>query len=85
MMNCQRCLKGEKSVYRASSDVMDVNVCAACASEAWWLGLIIEVLDHEQQRKRVPNNGSLGERTGSLTLALPRRLAAVTRRPHDQV
>jgi hypothetical protein len=42
-MNCQRCMKNEKAAYRAFSDIIDMNVCAACASEAWSLGLTIEV------------------------------------------
>ena len=52
-MNCQRCLRAERAMYRAYSDIIDLQVCAACASEAWWLGLSIEVLDHQtthQQR-----------------------------------
>ena len=42
-MNCQRYMKNEKAAYRAFSDIIDMNVCAACASEAWSLGLTIEV------------------------------------------
>jgi hypothetical protein len=44
-MNCQRCLRAVKAVYRAYNDVIDLRVCAACASEAWWMGLRIEILD----------------------------------------
>jgi hypothetical protein len=36
-------MKNEKAAYRAFSDIIDMNVCAACASEAWSLGLTIEV------------------------------------------
>jgi hypothetical protein len=54
-MNCQRCLRAEKAEYRAYSDIIDLKVCAACASEAWWLGLGIEVLDHQTtHQQRLP-------------------------------
>jgi hypothetical protein len=43
-MKCQRCMENERAAYRASSDVMAMNVCAACAAEAWGLGLTIEAL-----------------------------------------
>ena len=58
-MNCQRCLRAVKAVYRAYSDVIDLRVCAACASEAWWMGLSIEILDqrptHHQQLVSLTN------------------------------
>ena len=50
-MNCERCLRAERAVYRSYSDIIDLNVCAACASEAWWLGLGIEVLDPQTTRR----------------------------------
>jgi hypothetical protein len=39
-------MKNERAAYRACSDVMAMNVCAACAAEAWSLGLTIEVMSH---------------------------------------
>jgi len=54
-MNCQRCLKAQTAVYRVYSNIIDLKVCADCASEAWRLGLSIEVLDHgpaDQYRTR---------------------------------
>jgi hypothetical protein len=58
-------LKAEKAIYRAYSDIIDLRVCAACASEAWWLGLRVEMLDRWPTRhqplfalpKRVANGG----------------------------
>jgi hypothetical protein len=50
-MNCQRCMKNEKAAYRAFSDIIDMNVCAACASEAWSLGLTIESSSINQNRR----------------------------------
>jgi len=49
-MNCQRCLKAQKAVYRAYGDTVDLQVCADCASQAWWMGLRIEVLDRRSAR-----------------------------------
>ena len=58
-MNCQRCMRAERAVYRAYSDIIDLQVCAVCASDAWWLGLSIEVLDQRpthQERLLTPQN-----------------------------
>ena len=58
-MNCQRCMRAERAVFRAYSDIIDLKVCAACASEAWLLGLGIEVLDqpptHQERLLLRPN------------------------------
>jgi len=58
-MNCERCLRAERAEYRVYSDIVDLKVCAACASEAWWLGLSVEVLDdwptHEQRHHTGPS------------------------------
>lgn len=43
-MNCQRCRKNAHAVYRAHGNVVDLQVCPACAAEAWESGLTIEVL-----------------------------------------
>jgi hypothetical protein len=56
-MNCQRCMKNERAAYRASSDVMTMNVCPACAAEAWELGLTIEVMT-EARPTKVDLNGT---------------------------
>ena len=50
-MNCQRCLREAKAQYRAYSDVISVEVCSACAAEAWGLGLSIAALEGAQQSK----------------------------------
>jgi hypothetical protein len=67
-MNCQRCMKNERAAYRASSNVMAMNVCAACAAEAWRLGLTIEAL-----RERRTKTGTSYEHDlkGCLTPSLP--------------
>ena len=74
-MNCQRCMKDERAAYRASSDVMAMNVCAACAAEAWGLGLTIEAL---RKGRRTKTSASYGhDSTGSPTRfydATPRQL-----------
>jgi len=49
-MNCERCMRAERAEYRAYSDIVDLNVCANCAAEAWELGLSIESLDREPQQ-----------------------------------
>ncbi len=33
-MNCQRCMSNEEASYRVFSDVLEMNVCPACAVEA---------------------------------------------------
>jgi hypothetical protein len=43
-MKCQRCLSGEEATYRVRSDVIEMSVCAACATEARRLGLAVEIL-----------------------------------------
>ena len=53
-MNCQRCLRAEEAVYRAYSDVIDLKVCADCASEAWWLGLSVEVIEPQTTLQHRP-------------------------------
>jgi len=64
-MNCQRCSRAGKAVYRAYSEIADVNVCAACASEAWWSGLSIQVLDRKHQGKKAAEEVSVERRTNS--------------------
>ena len=52
-------MRAERAAYRAYSDIIDLKVCAACASEAWWLGLGIEALDQRpthQERLLTPQN-----------------------------
>ncbi len=44
-MNCQRCRRHTKAVYRAYGKVVDLKVCEPCASVVWGLGLTIEALD----------------------------------------
>jgi len=44
-MKCERCVRAEEAQYRASSDIIDMKVCGACAVEGQQLGLSIEVLD----------------------------------------
>jgi hypothetical protein len=52
-------MRAERAVFRAYSDIIDLKVCAACASEAWLLGLGIEVLDqpptHQERLLLRPN------------------------------
>lgn len=77
-MNCQRCLRAEKAVYRAYSDIIDLKVCAVCASEAWWFGLSIEVLDHrptlQQRRLTRPNRfANAGRSKAAKLVAIPAR------------
>ena len=43
-MKCQRCMSGQEATYRVRSDVIDMEVCAACADEARRLGVAVEVL-----------------------------------------
>jgi hypothetical protein len=67
-MNCQRCMKNERAAYRASSDVMAMNVCGACAAEAWGLRLTIEAL----RERRTKTGASYDhDSTGCLTPLLP--------------
>jgi hypothetical protein len=42
-MKCQRCFDDRRVVYRVSSDVINLRVCASCAAEAQRLGLAVEV------------------------------------------
>jgi hypothetical protein len=43
----------DKPEYRAYSDIIDLRVCAACAAEAWELGLSIEWLSDKAQENIV--------------------------------
>src|SRR6266542_7124896 len=43
VMKCQRCFDDQRVVYRVSSDVINLRVCASCAAEARRLGLAVEV------------------------------------------
>jgi hypothetical protein len=42
-MRCERCLDNQRAVYRVTSDVINLRVCASCAAEARRLGLAVEV------------------------------------------
>jgi len=52
-------MKNERAAYRASSDVMGMNVCASCAAEAWGLGLTIEILREGRASKTDASYGHL--------------------------
>lgn len=52
-MKCERCISDEEGIYRVSSDVMEVNVCPACAVEARRLGLTVEKLERDYYERRV--------------------------------
>jgi len=43
VMKCQRCFDDQRVVYRVSSDVINLRVCASCAAEARRLGLAVKV------------------------------------------
>ena len=43
MTKCQSCLDDRRVVYRVTSDVINLTVCASCAAEARRLGLAVEV------------------------------------------
>jgi hypothetical protein len=42
-MKCQRCLRDE-AIYRVYTDAIDMEVCFACAEEAYRLGIAVELL-----------------------------------------
>jgi len=42
-MKCERCLDDRRAVYRVTSDVINLRVCASCAAEARRLRLAVEV------------------------------------------
>jgi hypothetical protein len=50
-MKCQRCMSNEEASYRVSSDVMETNVCGACALEARRLRLTVERLEPDYGRR----------------------------------
>ena len=52
-MKCERCISNEESIYRVSSDVMEVNVCPSCAMEARRLGLTVNRLNPAYYERRV--------------------------------
>jgi hypothetical protein len=43
-MRCQRCVKAEEARYRAVTDLMDIQVCHACAEEARSIGIRVSPL-----------------------------------------
>jgi hypothetical protein len=57
-MKCERCPSGDEARYRAYSDIIDMKVCAACASDGRRLGVTVEVLD--PLRSSVPNHSGNG-------------------------
>jgi hypothetical protein len=50
-MKCERCMSNEEGIYRVSSDVMELNVCPACALEARRLRLTVERLEPDYGRR----------------------------------
>ena len=48
-MKCERCLDDRRAVYRVTSDVINLRVCASCAAEARRLGLAVEVFSGESK------------------------------------
>jgi hypothetical protein len=36
--------------YRVHTDIIDMKVCAACAEEAGRLGIVVEALDHREEK-----------------------------------
>ena len=58
-MNCQRCMSNEEASYRVSSDVMEMNVCPACAVEARRLRLTVERLEPDYGRRVSSSDGRL--------------------------
>ena len=50
-MNCQRCMSNEEASYRVFSDVLEMNVCSACAVEALRLRLTVERLEPAYGRR----------------------------------
>jgi hypothetical protein len=50
-MKCERCMSNEEGIYRVSSDVMELNVCPACAATARRLRLTVERLEPDYGRR----------------------------------
>jgi hypothetical protein len=50
-MKCQRCMSDEESTYRVSSDILETNVCGACAAEARRLRLTVKRLEPDYERR----------------------------------
>src|SRR5262245_19141499 len=45
-MKCQRCLRdGAQAIYRVSTEMINIEICAWCADEARKLGISVEPLD----------------------------------------
>jgi hypothetical protein len=74
-MNCQRCRRQAKAVYRAYNKVYDLKVCEPCASVAWESGLTIEALDlvSPAKSKRIFSKGHMHR----LVLFQPRLRAVI--------
>lgn len=56
--SCERCLRGEEAKYRVNTDVIDMQVCAACAEEAGELGIAVDVLNLENRETTKPTVSS---------------------------
>ncbi|HTN72768.1 MAG TPA: hypothetical protein VMO00_16925 [Methylomirabilota bacterium] len=67
-MKCQRCIRTEEATHRVYSDVIEMNVCLACAAEAWSLGLTSKWLRPDELKKDGAENGSSGSHTASIVL-----------------
>jgi hypothetical protein len=46
-MNCERC-ENRQALYRAYSDILNIGVCEACASEARGLGIAVQLLSSKE-------------------------------------
>jgi hypothetical protein len=70
-MKCQRCGNDKEAEFRVVSDILDIKVCADCATQARRIGLSLEIVaideadsdrgtskDGRQRGARIDSTGS---------------------------
>jgi hypothetical protein len=73
-MKCQRCGNDKEAEFRVVSDILDIKVCADCATEARKIGLSLEIVKIDKaNNERAASNARLpggnSERWRALTAA----------------
>ncbi len=58
-MKCQRCINDKEAEFRVVTDVLDIKVCADCASEARRLGTTLQVFEIGKNGDRSKNSSEL--------------------------
>ena len=71
-MKCQRCGNNREAEFRVVSDILDIKVCADCATQARTIGLSLEIVaidetdgDRGRSKEARQRRGARIDSTGS--------------------